>query len=181
MPVLNIIQNDSDVAALTQPALRMLESVVNRFDLEANIYLFESIHGHSARLMRKEGRFIPGSENHLMRMDTEDASFFLSLPGIRWFECATDHIQVGFDNRVCEAQLDPLKHLCYTAALHLVSAVEPGWRSQAKVKPYLSSMVEKSHQAVKAAGGIEEFNQTLTHYGRSDLKVSEYVNLSRAS
>jgi hypothetical protein len=79
MSELNVIPNDNLVSALTQPALHMLEGVVAKYDLEPTVYLFETIHGHCARITRKEGRFIPGSENHPMRLDAEDATFRSAL------------------------------------------------------------------------------------------------------
>jgi|TARA_R110002072_G_scaffold303138_1_gene495443 hypothetical protein len=181
MTNLNIVNKDQFVLAIVESSLKMLESVVNRFDLEKTIFLFESAHGHIARIERKDKAFLPGQEGRASRLNKEDASFFLSLPGLRWFECYTDHIQLGFDNNDTELSLNPITHLSYIAATHLAANVERNWQQLKKEKPYLADMVKQHQLVVLSAGGAEEFNKTLQCHGRKDLQIKTNVKLSLVS
>jgi hypothetical protein len=105
----------------------------------------------------------------------------LSLPGLRWFECYTDHIQLGFDNNDTELSLNPITHLSYIAATHLAANVERNWQQLKKEKPYLADMVKQHQLVVLSAGGAEEFNKTLQCHGRKDLQIKTNVKLSLVS
>ncbi|MFA0809316.1 hypothetical protein [Microbulbifer epialgicus] len=99
MQEINIIPNDESVsvASLEREAINMLESVLANYELESDVYLFESAHGHIAKFKCKEGCYIKRNENSPRRLTKEDAEFFLTLPGLRWFNYCEGFIEVGFD------------------------------------------------------------------------------------
>lgn len=95
---ISIKKNDSDVRDLSAASSAMLETIIAKYHLNNSVCLFETLHGHIAKLTSKEGRFIPGTEGQPARVDKNDFEFLSALPGFRWVEFATDNIKIGFQN-----------------------------------------------------------------------------------
>jgi len=95
---LEIIPNDEDVENLNPESQEMLKCVIDYFDLKENVTLYETLHGHIAKMQKKDFHFVPGSEGEPARLGEEQLSFLSKLCGFRWVEATADTLQIGFTN-----------------------------------------------------------------------------------
>ena len=90
---MNIIKNDEFVADLSEEQLAKLAKLIDD-SYEDDVFLFETIHGHIAEFKKKEGRYIPGSEDSPARLTMEDFALFQEV-GVRWVEVACGWLKVA--------------------------------------------------------------------------------------
>ncbi len=96
---MNIITQGEDVTNLDKLQIRLIEMLVEHFELSDTVLLNETIHGHIVDI--EKVKFFERDRGVVARLNVEDINLITDLmndygdDGLRWVEVYKDKIKVG--------------------------------------------------------------------------------------
>ncbi len=94
------INNDQDVKAINEAQTAVIKRIFDQYPIDSTIHIFETVHGHIARLNFKFGHYIKQDKNKPARLDAESLKFWSGIADdLRWFEIGHGVIQVGLKEK----------------------------------------------------------------------------------